>query len=184
MSSHVSQICYATRDVEATARAFAAIDGVGPFFVGEFEHRDVTYRNRKIGTLPVKVAFGYRNDMQYELIEPLHRENAFFSDMLRDRREAFHHSYESSTEDFDALIERYAASGEMVVYAGFVGPGARFAFVDATNRLGHFIELLETARLQDEGSNAILRAYERMREESRRWNGERPVRSIGEVLES
>ena len=50
MSSHVSQICYATRDVEATARALAAIDGVGPFFVGEFEHRDVTYRNRKIGT--------------------------------------------------------------------------------------------------------------------------------------
>jgi len=182
MGNRVSQICYATRNVEATVRDLAAVDGIGPFFIGEFEHRDITYHGRKIGNIAVKVAFGYRNDLQYELIEPVNGESAFFSNLLRDRREAFHHTYESSTEDFDALVERYAARGEKVVYAGVAGDDVRFAFVDATDRLGHHVELLETARMQDESSLAILRAYERMRQEAHEWDGERPMRSFAELL--
>ena len=46
MYGRVSQIAYATRDLDATARALAATDGVGPFFVGEFDHRDIIYRGR------------------------------------------------------------------------------------------------------------------------------------------
>lgn len=184
MYGRVSQIAYATRDLEATARALAAADGVGPFFLGEFDHRDIIYRGRNIGNLAIKVAFGYRNDMQYELIQPLRGESAFFSDMLRDRRETFHHTYESSTEEFDALIARYVAMGEEVVYSGVAGEGVRFAFVDATDRLGHFVELLETLRMQGGGSTAILRAYEQMREAARTWDGERPIRSLGEIYQA
>ena len=183
MSRGLSQICYATRDAGATSRALAATDGVGPFYVAEFEHRDIIFRGRSIGNLSIKVAFGYRNDLQYELIEPLQGVGAFFEELLDGRREAFHHTYQSTCEDYDAVIARYAANGESVAYCGVAGEDVRFAFIDATARLGHFIELLETARMQDDGSAAILRAYDRMREAAQGWNGDRPIRPLAELFD-
>ena len=179
----VAQVCYATRDIEATARSLAALEGVGPFFVAEFSLHDLVYRGKRVEYGPIQVAFGYSGDLQYELIEPLQGDGGFFEELLDGRREAFHHTYQSTCEDYDAVIARYAANGESVAYCGVAGEDVRFAFIDATARLGHFIELLETARMQDDGSAAILRAYDRMREAAQGWDGDRPIRPLAELFD-
>src|SRR4051794_23860380 len=67
MTPRVTQVCYTSRDIEATALSITSIDRIGPFFFAEFPQQNLVYRNRRLGNGRVKVAFAYKDDLQYEL---------------------------------------------------------------------------------------------------------------------
>jgi len=181
MTPRVTQVCYTTRDIEATAKAIAAIDGIGPFFCAEFPQQNLVYRDRCLGNGRVQVAFAYKGDLQYELIQAPSDAPSFYTELLGDRREAFHHTYLSSDEDYDALVARYTAAGEPLAYWGTAGDhGIRFGFLDATARLGHFIETLETRKMSGPSAE-IFTYYERMKVVCAQWDGQRPIRLLAEV---
>jgi len=110
----VVQVCYTTRDIEATARSLAALEGVGPFFVTEFPLYDLVYRGDRVGLL--QVAFGYSRHLQYELIRPPQGVASCYAEVLGDRREALHHTFQPFRDDFDTVRARYDTAGEPVVY--------------------------------------------------------------------
>jgi len=179
----VSQICYATRDMEATARSLVELDGVGPFFFGEFPLGGLIYRGQSVDYGKLKVGFGYLGRMQIELIQTPAGAPSCYAEVLGDgRREAFHHSYVMTDEDYDAIVERHARAGEELVYHGLAGDdGIRFGFIDARKRLGHFIEVLETKKLV--GSAAVIfDLYARMEEAAASWDGSRPIRQLSELF--
>jgi len=181
----VTQIAYSTRDIEKTARSFAEIDGIGPFYMAEFPLYDTTYQGKPIDYERLKVAFGYRGHQQIELLQVPEGMHSVYSEGLEGRHEVFHHTYnylDTAEENYDAIIARHQAAGEHATYQGLAGDGRiRFAYIDARKRLGHFIELLDTRQMA--GTPADLGwLYERMEAEARQWDGKRPIRSIEELL--
>lgn len=182
MMTEVVQVCYSTTDIEATALSLAEIDGVGPFFIGQFPLSGLHYRGSPVDYGLIKVAFAYHGDMQFELIEAPAGVASCYAEVLDGRREALHHTYLSSTENYDAIIDRHARAGEPLVYHGLAGDdGIRFGFIDARERLGHFIEVLETERMVGPAA-AIYDLYARMKEAARTWDGSRPLRDLAEMI--
>jgi glyoxalase/bleomycin resistance protein/dioxygenase superfamily protein len=178
----VTQVCYTTRDIEATALALSKIDGYGPFFLGAFPLSALKYRDESVNYGSIKVGFAYQGNMQIELIEAPAGVPSCYAEVLNERREALHHTYVKTDEHYDAIIVRHAGAGEPLVYHGLAGDdGIRFGFIDARERLGHFIEVLETNRIVGAGL-AIYHLYERIKDAARDWNGMRPVREIAELL--
>jgi hypothetical protein len=177
----VNQVCYATADIEATARAMAEIDGIGPFFMGQFPLSGLNYRGAAIQYDPIKVAFAYNGSLQIELIEAPIGMPSCYAEVLDGRREALHHVYVSSDEGYDAIIARHARAGEPLAYSGLAGEGIRFGFVDARARLGHFVEVLESERMVGPDA-AIYDLYERIKQASQAWDGSRPLREMAEML--
>jgi hypothetical protein len=180
----VAQIAYSTIDIEATALAMVETDGVGPFWIADFPLFDVTYLGEKANYDQLKVAFAYRGNQQIELIQLPEGAHSVYAEGLGSRREAFHHTYHSSDEDYDALIARYAANGEEATYHGAAISGEeriRFCYLDARERLGHFIELLETAKMVGPAAGVLV-LYEKMAAIAAAWDGSRPLRRIEELF--
>jgi len=178
----VTQICYRTRDLEATARAMTEIERVGPFYMAEFPLKDLVYRGMTVDYGMLSVAFAYRGHLQIELVQAPAGMPSCYSEVLYNRREALHHVYVKSAERYDLIIERHAGFGEELVYHGLAGEdGIRFGFIDARARLGHFIEVLETDRMTG-SSAAIFDLYARMETEAGKWDGSRPMRSLSELI--
>jgi len=177
----VNQICYSTHDIEATARSLAETDQIGPFYIGAFPLNGTIYRGRTVEYGSIRVGFGYRAGLQYELIEAPKGQPSCYAEVLDGRREALHHVYHGTDEDYDAIVARYAAAGEELAYHGLAGEGVRFGFIDAMSRLGHFVEVLETDKIVGEGRR-IYDIYERIEAASRGWDGGRPIRPLGEAM--
>jgi hypothetical protein len=177
----VTQLCYATRDIEATARDLAKVDRIGPFYFAEFPQSNLVLNGQAVSYDPIKVAFGYRESLQYEVIEAPAGVESCYSMVLDGRREALHHSYISMDEDFDDIVARHASAGEAMIYHGIAGENIRFGYVDARRRLGHFVELLETRKMVG-SAGIMLEMYAKMEAEARSWQGERPLRRLEELF--
>ncbi len=177
----VTQVCYTTHDIEATARDIVANERVGPFYFAEFPQHDLVLNGKPVSYDPIKVGFGYIGTLQYEVIEAPAGVESCYTMVLEGRREALHHTYVSTDEDFDAIARRYAAAGEEMIYHGIAGEGIRFGFVDARARLGHFIELLETRKMVG-SAGLIYSLYDRMQTAAQDWDGQRPLRRLDELL--
>jgi len=179
--TEVTQLCYATCDLQMTARTMIELDRVGPFYLAEFPLRGLVYRGERVNYGSLKVAFAYRGHLQVELVQVPAGLPSCYAEVLNGRREALHHTYVKSEEDYDAIVERHASAGEELVYHGLAGDdGIRFGFIDARVRLGHFIEVLESNRMIGSAA-AMFGLYERMEGEARRWDGSSPVRSLTEL---
>lgn len=63
----VTQVCYTTHDIEATARDIVANERVGPFYFAEFPQHDLVLNGKPVSYDPIKVGFGYLGSLQYEL---------------------------------------------------------------------------------------------------------------------
>ena len=179
----VTQICYASRDIEATAKTLVKVERAGPFFFGEFPLRSLQYRGAAVEYGKLKVGFGYRGRMQIELIQAPAGVPSCYAEVLDGgKREAFHHVYIKSNEDYDAIVDRHARAGEPMVYHGLAGDdGIRFGFIDARKRLGHFVEVLETNRMVGPAA-AIYDLYAKMEDAAANWDGKRPLRSLSELF--
>lgn len=177
----VTQVCYTTRDIEATARDFARIDRIGPFYFAEFPQSSLILQGQSVSYDPIKVAFGYRGSLQYELIQAPVGVESCYSMVLEERRQALHHTYVSTDEEFDAIVARHAEADEEMIYHGIAGEDIRFGYVDARKRLGHFLELLETQKMVG-SAGIMLEKYTMMETEARSWQGERPLRRLDELF--
>src|SRR5688500_11386833 len=126
----VTQICYASWDIEAAAKTLVEIERAGPFFFAEFPLDCLQYRGEEVDYGRLKVGFGYRGRMQIELIQAPAGMASCYAEVLGDgKREAFYHVYIKSDDDYDAIVERHARAGAQLVYHGCAGvEGHRYGF--------------------------------------------------------
>lgn len=157
------QQAWVVDDIEAAARRWSRLLGIGPFFMKDFEPEffsDVVYRGGP-GRLQMRTAICYAGAVQIELIQPVGPVPNVYRDTVPAGTEGFHHVC-FWTDSMDADIARYEAQGAPLAVRGRSPTGSQFAYVDTSRTLGCMVELLEhTPRLEAvfEGWRAACAAW-------------------------
>lgn len=136
------QNAYVTRDLDRAIETFRVKYGLSDFKVYTAE-MDVTTPAGH-GPAANKVAFGWVGNLQFELIQPISGQVAFYTDELRaDDGLRFHHIC-MRTRNIDMLRREVDKLKWPVVYEG-VTSATSFFYVDARESLGHYLEYVQMA---------------------------------------
>jgi hypothetical protein len=132
---HHYQNAYVTRDLDQALELFRTRYGFNGFNRYEVEYPLETPSGR--GTAKVKLALGWINNLQYELIEPVaglvdvYREGISDQHLLR-----FHHVC-MRVHDWDQFR---AELGQPVLLSGGTPGHLQWVYVDARDTVGHYLE--------------------------------------------
>lgn len=141
----LAQIGFIVKDIEATKQEFARFFDVPvPPTVssGEFSVTKTEYRGMPAPEAQCKMAFFYFGDLQMELIEPNEAPSAW-REYLEQHGEGIHH-LAFNVKGMQANIDSCEQWGMKLVQRGEYRHGdGRYAFLDATDKLKLFVELLE-----------------------------------------
>lgn len=163
------QNAWVVNDIESSARQFSATLGIGPFFVARYDSsmfESLSYRGAA-GELVMQTAIAFSGDMQIELIEPAGDSPSAYRDVYAPGETGFHHLCFWS-DDIDADLAHYAALGCEAANVGKMRRGPRFAYVDARERAGCMIELLEH-------SVPLAALFDSWQQANAAWDGVEPV---------
>ncbi|MEM7568899.1 MAG: VOC family protein [Pseudomonadota bacterium] len=156
------QIAYLVEDVHAAARHWADTLGAGPFFILE---KIEPLCHSSGPPLTHSSAYGQLGSMMVELVQPLNGRQGVFDAPFNE----VHHMAAFAPELSQALSACQAA--QMPVAADAAFGETRFAFVDARQTMGHFIELYQhSADL--EGFYGMIAGA------AQGWDGADPVRPL------
>lgn len=165
------QIAYAVRDLDAAIERWVATTGAGPFFV--LEHIRLTsarYRGEP-ASFDHSSAYGQWGDVMLELVRDHTEGPSPVRDVVGADGEGLHH-VAFMVEDLDVEVRRLARLGWTEALWAETSPGSAFVFCDATDDLGHMVELYEP-------SPGLVGFYEMVADASRSWDGEHPARRLG-----
>lgn len=138
----IHQICFVTRDLEATQRFLHDHAGVGRFRVFEDPHfNDLTYRGNP-ADFHINLSLGYAGDTQFEVIEPISG-RSLYTEFLDTHGPGMHH-LGFLVDDFDRAARAYEANGYAAVQTGVFGAETRFAYYDTEAQSGAIMELIES----------------------------------------
>lgn len=141
----LAQIGFIVKDIETTKKEFARFFDVPvPPTVnsGEFSVTKTEYRGEPAPEAQCKMAFFYFGDLQMELIEPNEAPSAW-RDYLEQHGEGIHH-LAFNVKGMQMNIDNCEQWGMKLVQRGEYRRGdGRYAFLDATEKLKTFVELLE-----------------------------------------
>jgi hypothetical protein len=165
------QIAYHVKDVRESALKMVEFAGAGPFFLAErIELADATHRGEPCRFIHTS-AYGQSGSMMVELVEQNDDGPSPFRDLYGPEEEGLHHvAY--MARDLEGAIGHLAEQGFPLATRAETSGGQTFVFVDATERLGHMIELYEPTEL-------LVGFYEMVRKSAEDWQGEEPLRSVG-----
>ncbi len=170
----IRQVAYFVPDIAAAARAHAAQFGSGPYFV--MRHVPVS-RSIHRGTdqrFDHSSAYGQWGDVMIEFVQQNGREPSAMHDLYPagSGRYGLHH-IAVFVDSLDDAIADFESRGFALAQLSETSNGTRFAFADASQSLGHMIELYEP-------SEALTGFYAMVRDAARGWDGGDPIRELGE----
>jgi Glyoxalase/Bleomycin resistance protein/Dioxygenase superfamily len=178
----ISQVCYATFDLQAAAKRWARLTGAGPFFVMDLPAEiEKTYRGKPAKDT-FRAAIGFMGKTCIELMQPTNEAPSIVREILDARGEgAVQHIYPQirplDATQYDAVCAGYREQGlEEALSFKLAGLG-RNAFYDATQSLGCFIEVLEV------GEAAYHTVLGGMYEAHRNWDGNEIFHSMESLTE-
>ena len=154
------QMCWLVPDLEAAIDGWVRNAGVGPFFwfddVGATEGR---HRGQPAEFPTSTAAIAYAGDMQIELVCQENDEPGIFRDLFPRGRYGLHHLAVLS-DDYDADLAAYVATGAEVAYEARIGGRTRTCWIDTSASLGFMVELLERSKARNMGFAAMRAAAE------------------------
>lgn len=137
----IHQICFVTRDLDATQRFLHDHMGAGRFRVFEDpKFRDLRYRGRP-ADFRINLSLAYAGDTQLEVIEPISGAS-LYTEFLDTHGPGMHH-LGFLVDDFDRAAAGYAGNGYELVQSGVFGAATRFAYYDTEAQCGAIMELIE-----------------------------------------
>ena len=166
----VIQHSYIVPNIEDVVPRWATL-GVGPFFLGPPASIEEYYYRGEKCDCSLRVALGFWGDIEVELLEPVGNDKTFYSDTLSKAPGQLNH-FASIVGDVDALISEHGLQGQVVQHG--TASGVRFAYVEDLLPGGLLLEIFEETPLVATSFQAIL-------EESRKWDGTRPLRKSEEL---
>ncbi len=169
-NNSIFQKAWVVSNLEQAITDWSAAFNIGPFYVAEYTPEvfsSITYRGQP-GKLHMKTAIAHSGDLQIELVEPIGSYPCAFFDVIEQGKTGFHHVCYWS-DDIDADINHYKQQGFEIANLGqVVGDGPRFAYVDAFDKLGCMIELLE----RKESTEKVFASW---REASKSWTADQDL---------
>lgn len=162
------QIAYAVPNAFKAAEQWATNFGAGPFFIAEhIPVSEVIYRGDS-STFDHTSAYGQWGDVMVELVQDHGSGPSVVRDMYQPHESGLHHlAY--FVDDIEQATSELGELGFPLGMSALAGE-TRFHHVDATDTLGHFIELYEP-------NKALVAFYERVREAAQDWDGSEPIRT-------
>ena len=162
----IRQTAYVVDDIEKAAADWAAIHGVGPFFLYEVDTPSI-YRGQET---PMRGRMGLAQSgiQQVELIQPDLATPSLYTEFLDARGPGFHHV--CYWTDIDAACDHFLARGSELVQHGSTPDGNRFAYVSGACGVP-YVEFLDP----NEGMMGLFGLVERGAEN---WDGLDPVRFL------
>ena len=138
------QIAWVTRDLGSTERMLSALLGAKKWtrMSGiEFGPETCTHRGRPADFV-ADISLSYAGDTQLELIVPV-RGESIYREFLEASGPGLHHICVAAADEaaFEARVGEAEAAGAVVVAAGTMPGGMRFAYVGAENAAVPFIEI-------------------------------------------
>ncbi len=171
------QIAYAVPDAVDAAKHWAQRFGAGPFFVrAHIELRTVVYRGRP-SSFDHTSAYGQWGAIMVELVEDHGPDPNVISELVPPGASRLHHLAWLVDEGdgpggLAATVESLAAQGMTEAMSAETSGGLPFRFVDAVDRLGHFVELYPAAP-------RLVAFYRQVADAAVGWDGSNPVRLLG-----
>ena len=166
----VMQVAYVVKDLEKSLDYWVKVMKAGPFFVTDHQTDNQVYRGQPT-SCALTAAVGYCGDMQIELIRVNNDAPTIFREGLDENGEGFHHVF-TVVKDYDAEIEKYAKAGCEVAQTSSTPALGRIAMIDARNRLGSYVELVEY-------SDHLMELIDGLEELHLNWDGSDPIRYSG-----
>lgn len=159
----VAQVAYFVSDIEAAAKSMHTAFGAGPFFVvNNIELSHSTHRGEDC-LFVHSSAYGQWGGVMMELVQQESIGPSPFRDLYAPGESGLHHLATIVPDQAQAYAD-YQQSGFEVATIAVTKGGTEFAFIDALETLGHFIEVYEE-------SEGLLGFYNMVRDASIDWQG-------------
>jgi len=159
----IIQYAWSVPDLDAAARQWFELAGVGPFLV----IRDVKLTEPQYRGSPSKTRFSVgiaqHGDAQIELIAQQDDTPSAYRDTVPKGTTGFHH-VGFIAEDYDAAVEHYASRGYALAANGRFGT-LRYAYFDTSAAIGHMVEVIEDMP-------QIRTFFGAVREAAESWDGD------------
>lgn len=168
----VRQTAYVVQNVEVSARAWAALHGVGPFFVYDVDVESV-YRGTP-SPMRGRMALAQSGLQQIELIQADRTSPSLYTEWLDANGTGLHHV--CYWTDIDAAVAHFVDGGAELVQHGRTGDGNRFAYVGLGGAGPSpsgvpFVEFVDP-------QGGMVALFERVEAAARDWSGNEPVRFL------
>lgn len=172
MNHKIIQMAYVVNDIEAAAKRWIDIFGVGPFFILDRPQVGNPLYRGKSQEVEFSAALAQAGDLHIELIQQHCDSPSCYRDTIAKGQEGFHHMA-VIVEDYAREIARYEKAGYPVASSGEFGP-LKFCYVDTTPVLGGMVEVLEDLPF-------IHNYFARVREAAEGWDGSDPIRDANDL---
>ncbi len=166
----VVQVAYHVPDIEAAALAMAKQTGAGPFFISRNIQLAQSEHRGEACPFVHSSAYGQWGSVMIEFVQQDSPGPSPFRDLFQAHERGLHHMA-VMTFDLNASYQHFEDHGMPRATRAVTHSGVEFAFLDALETLGHFIEIYEA-------SPQLLGFYERVRAAAVGWQGEAPIRSV------
>jgi hypothetical protein len=166
----IIQMAYVVRDIHAAMGLWVSKLKVGPWFLlDHFTGEEPLYRGQP-SKADVALAMAFAGHMNIELIQPNNEAPSVYRELIERRGYGFHH-WGRATSNFDRDVDEYRAAGHELGFICHVPSGGRVAYMDTTEQLQGFVELIELG-------GAFEPVFSRFYRASIGWDGAEPVRSF------
>ncbi len=171
MQLPLAQTAYFVPDIRRAALDAVRRFGAGPFFILDRIQLSKGVHRGQDCPFVHSSAYGQWGSVMMELVQQDVEGPSPFRDMYAPGESGLHHMA-TIVESLPAAYAHYQTTGLEVVTIAHTLTGTEFAFIDATDTLGHMIEVYE-------GSQGLLDFYAMVRGASEGWNGADPIRVLG-----
>jgi catechol 2,3-dioxygenase-like lactoylglutathione lyase family enzyme len=144
---HIAQVAIVCRDIEATARRWAALLNVPVPRISTTrpgEQTKMTYRGRP-SNAQVKLAFFDTGACQLELLQPLGGDSSWQEGLDRNGESVHHIAFQ--VQNVEASIAAMTAAGMPLIHRGrYDDDSGTYPYMDTQRHLGAMVELLQSDR--------------------------------------
>ena len=170
---HPFQYAWHVPDLEAAIDYWANILGVGPFFINEVDgstYEGFRYRGGE-GELSMRIGWGQSKEGQIELIQVTSSGPNVYHDLISPDQTGFHHVGIWS-DDYAADKALLSATYEVAMDLGI---NTNICYFDTVAASGNMVELIER-------NDGIVGLFGMIGQAARDWDGERPARTMAELM--
>jgi len=163
----IVQVAYHVKDIKVAAKSAAKTFGAGPFVLSKNIQLSKGVHRGEPCPFVHSSAYGQWGDIMLELVQQEDEGASPFRDLYAKTEQGLHH-VAIMVPDFKAALAHFAQLGIPRVTEAVTLTGVEFAFLDARETLGHYLEIYE--------ASAALRGFYRFVADAAQapWNPDEP----------
>jgi len=161
----IRQTAFVVGDIEESARLWATVHGVGPWFISHTEISNTNYRGETVA-LRARMGLAQSGGQQIELIEPDMSLPSIYREFLEAEGTGAHHI--CYWADLTTCRTHFSAHGAEVVQEGITAAGNEFLYMSGGNGVP-YVEFVDP-------NDAMMSRFNQIADAAIGWDGSDPIR--------